>query len=100
LILEAEHKNNSDQNLTVKDVILVPILGLNLLSCSRLAEKGVTSVFDKHGYALIDTQNNNNILARAQIRDNLYWVSNMVATPVAENATTFSKNTMSDDVKM
>jgi Integrase core domain/GAG-pre-integrase domain len=100
LILEAHHKSNSVQKVTVKDVLLVPKLGLNLLSCSRLAEKGVTSVFDKHGCSLIDTQNNNDILARAQLRDNLYWISNMVATPVAENATTVSNKTMSDDVTM
>jgi hypothetical protein len=56
LILEAHHKSNSVQKMTVKDVLLVPRLGLNLLSCSRLAEKGVTSVFDKHGCALFDTQ--------------------------------------------
>jgi hypothetical protein len=71
-ILEAHHKSNSVQKVPVKDVLLVPKLGLNLLSCSRLAEKGVTSVFDKHGCALIDTQHNNDILARAQLRDNLY----------------------------
>ena len=100
LILEAHHNNNSVQKVTVKDVLLVPKLGLNLLSCSRLAEKGVTSVFDKNGCALIDTQNNNNILARAKLRDNLYWVSNMVATLVAENATTVSNKTMPDDVTM
>ena len=38
LILEAHHNNNSVQKVTVKDVLLVPKLGLNLLSCSRLAE--------------------------------------------------------------
>ena len=57
-------------------------------------------MFDKNGCALIDTQNNNNILARAKLRDNLYWVSNMVATLVAENATTVSNKTMPDDVTM
>jgi hypothetical protein len=57
-------------------------------------------VFDKRGCALIDTQNNYDILARAQLRDNLYWISNMVATPVAENATTISNKTMSDDITM
>jgi hypothetical protein len=100
LILEAHHKRNSVQKVTFKDVLLVPKLGLNLLSCSRLAEKGVTSVFEKHGCALIDTQINNDVLARAQLRDNLYWISNMVATPGAEKATTVSNKTMSDDITM
>jgi hypothetical protein len=45
-------------------------------------------------------KNNNNIHARAQLRDNLYWISNMVAIPVAENATTVSNKNMSDDVTM
>jgi hypothetical protein len=45
LVLEAPSHKNAALKLTVKDVVLVPKLGLNLLpSCSRLAEKGVTSV--------------------------------------------------------
>jgi hypothetical protein len=87
LILEAHHKSNSVQKVTVKDVLLVPKLGLNLLSCSCLAEKGVTSVFDKYGFALIETQNSNDVLARAQLCDNLYWISNKVATPADKKAT-------------
>jgi hypothetical protein len=57
LILEAHQRSKSVQKVTVKDVLLVPKLGLNPLLCSRLAEKDVSSVFDKHGCALIDTQN-------------------------------------------
>jgi hypothetical protein len=75
LVLEAPSHKNSALKLTIKDVLLVPKLGLNLLSCSRLAEKGVTSVFDKYGCALIETHNHNDILARANLRDNLYWIS-------------------------
>jgi hypothetical protein len=82
LVLEAPSHKNTALKLTIRDVLFVPKLGLNLLSCSRLAEKGVTSVFDKHGCALIDTHNHNDTLARAKLRDNLYWISYMVVTPV------------------
>jgi hypothetical protein len=98
--MEAPSHKNAALTLTVKDVLLVPKLGLNLLSCFRLAEKGVKSVFDKHECALIDTHNHYDILARANLRDNLYWISDMVVTPVPEIATPVSSETMSEDVTM
>jgi hypothetical protein len=100
LVLEALSHKNATLKLAAKDVLLVPKLGLNLLSCSRLADKGVTSAFDKHGCALIDTHNHNDILARANLRGNLYWISDMVVTPVPEIATPVSSETMSEDVAM
>jgi uncharacterized membrane protein (Fun14 family) len=100
LVLEAPSQKNVALKLTVKDVLLVPKLGLNLMSCSRLAEKGVTSVFDKYGCALIDTHNHNDILARAHLQDNLYWISDMVVTPIPNIATPVSSETMSEDVTM
>jgi GAG-pre-integrase domain len=57
-------------------------------------------VFEKYGCALIDTHNHNDILARANLRDNLYWISDMVVTPVPEIATPVSSKTMSEDVTM
>ena len=47
LILEAPYHGSSSIKLTIKNVLFVPELELNLLSCSRLAEKGVACVFDK-----------------------------------------------------
>jgi hypothetical protein len=67
IVLEEPSHKNTALNLTIKDVLFVPKLGLNLLSCSRLTEKGVKSVFDKHGCALIDTHNHNDTLARASL---------------------------------
>ena len=98
LIVEAPSQTDAALKFPVKDVLLVPKLGLNLLSCSLLAEKGVTSVFDKHGCALIDTQNINDILARANLRGILYWISNMAGTPIPENASPVSSENMSEDV--
>jgi hypothetical protein len=62
--------------------------------------QGVTSVFDKYGCALIDTHNHNDILASANLRDNLYWILDMVVTPVPEIATPVSSKTMSEDITM
>jgi hypothetical protein len=100
LVLEAPSHRNTALKLTMKDVLYVSKLGLNLLSRSRLAEKGVTSVFDKHGCALIDNLNHNDTLARASLRDNLYWISDMVVTPVPENATPVASENMSEEVEV
>jgi hypothetical protein len=47
---------------------------------------------------LIDTHSHNDTLARAKLRDNLYWISDMVVTPVPENATPVASENMSEEV--
>jgi hypothetical protein len=46
----------------------VPDLGHNLLSCARLASKGIVCKFDKIGCTLVDTQDGDEEFCRATRR--------------------------------
>jgi GAG-pre-integrase domain len=56
------------------DVFYGPELNLNPLSCSRLDERGVASMFYKTGCTIIDKKNDDDVLAKAQRMTNLYWL--------------------------
>ena len=70
--------------LSIRDVLYVPELGLNLLSCSRLAARGISSVFHRNGCDLIDKNDHDDIIARADLVDDLYWIRGATSIPPHE----------------
>jgi hypothetical protein len=60
--------------LSIRDVPYVPDLGLNLLSCSRLAARGISSVFHHNGCDLIDKNDHDDVIAKADLVDDVYWI--------------------------
>jgi hypothetical protein len=60
--------------LSILDVLYVPSLGLNLLSCSHLAARGISSVFYHNGCDLIEKNDHDYIIAKADLGDDLYWI--------------------------
>jgi hypothetical protein len=64
--------------LVITKVLYVPDLGHNLLSCARLASKGIVCKFDKTGCTLVDTQDGDDEFCRATRRNNLYWITNVM----------------------
>ena len=77
IILKLPYKNGAILKLLISDVLHVPDLSLNLLSCSKLAERGVSSIFDKNICFLIDKLYNDDLLAKAYKKDSLYWLTNV-----------------------
>jgi hypothetical protein len=71
ITLRLPYHGGAALKLLINDVIDVPELGLSLLSCARLASQGVTSMSDETGCTLIDKIDNDDILARAIMSENL-----------------------------
>jgi Integrase core domain/GAG-pre-integrase domain len=97
MILRLPYRDGKTLKLVISDVLYVPNLGLNLLSCSRLAMRGVASVLNKYECTLIDKNDNDDVPTHARLRDNLYWIEN--ATPqlipeVANPASTHHASTI------
>jgi hypothetical protein len=76
IILRLPYNGGATLKVLMKDAITlfyVPELGIRLLSCcTGLASRGVTCMFDETGCTLIDKNDNDDILARAIMRENLY----------------------------
>ena len=72
--------------LLISDVMYVPDLRLNLLSCSKLAEPGVSRIFDKNVSMLIDKSENDDVLAKAYMKDSLYWLTTATSKIPTERA--------------
>jgi hypothetical protein len=66
-------------HLLIGDVLYVPKLGLNLISCSRLAASGISTNFHSKGCDLIVRNDHDDIIAKASLIDDLYWLQG--ATP-------------------
>jgi GAG-pre-integrase domain len=79
--------------LRISDVLYVPDLGLNLLSCSRLAACGISSVFNHQGWDLIDRNDNDDVIAKANLVDDLYWIRGAKSVTTQETLHISSKNT-------
>ena len=62
--------------MTIGDVLYVSTLGLNLLSCAKLGEKGIDTIFHNQGCDLINRNDNNDLITSATLSDNLYWIQN------------------------
>jgi hypothetical protein len=62
MILRLPYRDGKTLKLVISDVLYVPDLGINLLSCSRLAMRGVASVFNKDECTLIDKNDNDDVL--------------------------------------
>jgi hypothetical protein len=60
MILRFPYRDGKTFKLVISDVLYVPDLGLNLLSCSRLAMRGV--LFNKDECTLIDKNDNDDVL--------------------------------------
>jgi Reverse transcriptase (RNA-dependent DNA polymerase)/gag-polypeptide of LTR copia-type/GAG-pre-integrase domain/Integrase core domain len=82
LILALPYRTGGRLNLHIDNVLYVPDLGLNLLSCSRLAANGVSSIFHDKGCDLVDNNDNGDIIARALLINDLYWIQD--ANPKVE----------------
>jgi gag-polypeptide of LTR copia-type len=80
IMLKLPYKNGAVLKLLITEVLYVPDLSLNLLSCFKLAERDVACIFDKTECMLIDKSDNDDILAKAYLKSNLYWLTS--ATPV------------------
>jgi GAG-pre-integrase domain len=63
--------------LTIGNVLYVPELGLNFLSCSRLAAKGIATVFHDRGCDLIDRNDDEYVVFTAVLRDELCRILNV-----------------------
>lgn len=98
LILKVLHCDESTTTLFVNNVLYIPQLTLGLLSCSRMAEKGVDCVFDKYGCSLIDRSDSDKILARARLQKNLYWLTQVEPVPSGEHAQTASAPPTTEEV--
>jgi hypothetical protein len=62
----------------------VPDLELNLLSCSRLAARGISSVFNHNGCDGIDENDHDDIITKADLVDDLYWIRGAKSIPPQE----------------
>ena len=80
-------------NLLISDVLYVPDLGLNLLSCSRLAARGISSVFNHQGCDLIDRNDDDDVIAKANLVDDLYWIRGAKPVSSQETLQVSSENT-------
>jgi transposase InsO family protein len=98
IILCLPYHGGATLKLLIKDVLYVSELGLSLLSCARLASRGVTCMFDDTGCTLIDKNDNDDILARAIMRENLYWIQNAHPETIPENAHTTSTGPNTGDL--
>jgi hypothetical protein len=58
IVLQLPYNNGANLKLMTSDVLYVPDISLNLLSCSNLADRVVASIFDKTGCTLIDKMDN------------------------------------------
>jgi hypothetical protein len=74
ITLHLPYHTGGTLTLIIRDVLYVPDLGLNLLSCSRLAAGGISSVFHSKGCDLIDLNDKDDIIAKARLVDDLYWI--------------------------
>jgi hypothetical protein len=59
--------------LSIRDVVYVPELGLNLISCSRLAARGISSIFHHNGCDLMDKNDHDDIISKENLVDDLHW---------------------------
>jgi GAG-pre-integrase domain len=101
IILRLPYNGGATLKVLMKDVLTlfyVPELGIRLLSCTRLASRGVTCMFDETGCTLIDKNDNDDILARAIMRENLYWIQNAYPEIIPENAHTTSTSPNTGDL--
>jgi hypothetical protein len=76
IILKLPYNQGATLRLITSDVLYVPELSLNLLSCSKLTERGVASIFFcKTGCTLIDKNNDDDVLAKAHKKIIFYWLT-------------------------
>jgi hypothetical protein len=74
IIMSMPYHTGNTITLTIGNVLYVPELGLNILSCSRLAAKGISTVFHDRGWDLIDRNDDDDVIFTAVLRDELYWI--------------------------
>jgi hypothetical protein len=77
IIMSMPYHTGGTLTLAIGNVLYVPELGLNLLSCSRLAAKGIATVFHDRGCDIIDRNDLDDVIFTAVLRDELYWILNV-----------------------
>jgi hypothetical protein len=77
IIMSMPYYTEGTLNLTIVNVLYVPEFGFNLLSCSRLAAKGMATVFHDRGCDLIDRNDDDDVIFTAVLRDELHWILNI-----------------------
>lgn len=81
MCMRIPHGRRTYLTVVAKDVLCVPSLGLNLLSSACLASRGVATVFDRDGCTLVDRTDHDKVLAKAVLRDQLYWLEDTEIIP-------------------
>jgi hypothetical protein len=76
IIMSMHYHTGGTLTLKIGNVLHVPELGLNLLSCSSLTAKGRATVFQDLGCDLIDRNDDDYVIFTAVLRDGLYWTLN------------------------
>lgn len=68
----ATNINGEKCNVTLSDTLHVPEVGTNLLSVSKIADKGYSVVFDKSEATVLDESGNIKLIAKR--KENLYYI--------------------------
>lgn len=63
-------KNNKTETIEIHDALLIPGISVNLLSMSKIVEKGNKVIFDGRGCRVID--GNDNLVATATLTNHTY----------------------------
>jgi GAG-pre-integrase domain len=74
MVLNIPYHTGWTLRLLIGDVLYVPKLGLNLISCSRLAASGISTNVHSKGCDLIDHNDHDDIIAKSSLIDDLYWI--------------------------
>lgn len=68
-------KCGSSESLTIKNVLFVPKLAMNLLSISQIVSRGNSVIFDKNGCKILDS--NGEIMETASLESGMYKLDNV-----------------------